>query len=256
MSGATQASARERVAIVIPMHAACTSLEALSLRRCQQILGSYERVLVCPAGMDAGAYRELLPGLRVEEFEPERFRSDRGYNRMLRLPAFYDRFAGSDYLLIYQADCYVFEDRLAEFLDRDFDYIGAPWMNFDWLREAAPSLSRVPGLPHLLQCVGNGGLSLRHVATFRALTRRFAPLGERCDVHEDLYFCQLLSRLSSLRLAPLPTALQFAFEQEPARCFELNGWRLPFGCHAFARCDFEFWRRWFDPDDMRAAGVG
>ena len=36
-------------------------------------------------------------------------------------------------------------------------------------------------------------------------------------------------------------ALDFAFEVAPRRMLELNGHRLPFGCHAWERCDRAFW---------------
>jgi hypothetical protein len=243
-------------AIVIPVHRpAIKPLEALSLRRCQKILPGHPKFLVYPDGMDASAYRALLPGLQLQSFPAEFFRSDRGYNRLLRLPLFYDRFRDATHMLIYQADCYVFEDRLQGYLDRAYDYVGAPWLNFDWLREAAPWTRRVPGLEYFLKRVGNGGLSLRRVSAFRELAARFERLAERCDVHEDLYWCQLIARVSpGLRLASLEEALDFAFELEPERCYEMTGRRLPFGCHAFERYDFAFWRRHFDPEELRAAG--
>jgi hypothetical protein len=256
MRRSEQTEATAPVAVVIPVHRPrLQRLDAFSLARCQKVLAKYPRILVCPHGMDTGAYRELLPGLSQRSFSAEFFRSERGYNRLLRTPTFYDAFAAYQHILIYQADCYVFEDRLSDFVERDYDYVGAPWTHFDWLLERTPLLRFLPRLERWLQPVGNGGLSLRRVAVFRKLARRFERLGMALDVHEDLYFCQLIARLSpELRLASFDEALRFAFELEPARCFELNGRRLPFGCHAFERYDFAFWRSMFDPDELRAAG--
>ena len=249
--------ARHHVAIVIPVHSPkINPLEELSLRRCQKILAAYPKLLVCPEGMDASPYHGLLADLEVRAFAPAFFRSDRGYNRLLRLPDFYARFPDVEHLLIYQADCYVFTDRLRDFLDRRYDYIGAPWTNFDWLRKASPMLRFVPGLDHVLKRVGNGGLSLRRVEVFREVAERFAWLGSRMDVHEDLYWCQLVSRIGGRPVvASFDEALRFAFESEPARCLALAGGRLPFGCHAFERCGLAFWRNHLDPDELRAAGL-
>jgi hypothetical protein len=36
-------------------------------------------------------------------------------------------------------------------------------------------------------------------------------------------------------------ALSFAFEVAPRRLYEMNGRQLPFGCHAWERCDRAFW---------------
>jgi uncharacterized protein DUF5672 len=44
------------------------------------------------------------------------------------------------------------------------------------------------------------------------------------------------------RVAPLDVALSFAFEKDPRYCFESNGRRLPFGCHAWAKWDKAFWQ--------------
>jgi hypothetical protein len=43
------------------------------------------------------------------------------------------------------------------------------------------------------------------------------------------------------RVAPLNEALKFAFEMNPAYCYNLNGGQLPFCCHAWARYDRAFW---------------
>jgi hypothetical protein len=43
------------------------------------------------------------------------------------------------------------------------------------------------------------------------------------------------------RIPDWKTALRFAFETPPRQCLELNNGRLPFGCHAWAKYDREFW---------------
>jgi hypothetical protein len=43
-----------------------------------------------------------------------------------------------------------------------------------------------------------------------------------------------------LRVATVEDALQFSFETCPRKCFEMNGRRLPFGCHAW-EYDRAFW---------------
>ena len=65
-------------------------------------------------------------------------------------PDFYARYAGCEYILLYQLDAWVFEDRLDEWCDKGYDYAGAPLF--------APGSSD-------LQCArtGNGGFSLRRV---------------------------------------------------------------------------------------------
>ncbi|HEX3559049.1 MAG TPA: DUF5672 family protein [Pyrinomonadaceae bacterium] len=43
------------------------------------------------------------------------------------------------------------------------------------------------------------------------------------------------------QIAPAKEGLRFSFEVEPRRCYELNHYRLPFGCHAWGRYDRGFW---------------
>jgi hypothetical protein len=43
------------------------------------------------------------------------------------------------------------------------------------------------------------------------------------------------------KIASVETGLKFAFEVAPRWCFERNGGRLPFGCHAWPRYDRAFW---------------
>ena len=47
--------------------------------------------------------------------------------------------------------------------------------------------------------------------------------------------------LPEFKVASLEQGLRFAFEASPRTCFEMNGGRLPFGCHAWGRYDREFW---------------
>jgi hypothetical protein len=48
------------------------------------------------------------------------------------------------------------------------------------------------------------------------------------------------------RIAPVEKALEFSFECFPRYCYELNGRRLPFGCHAWAKHDRSFWEQFID----------
>jgi hypothetical protein len=47
--------------------------------------------------------------------------------------------------------------------------------------------------------------------------------------------------MPSFQIADWKTGLQFAFETAPRQCFELNQHKLPFGCHAWAKYDRDFW---------------
>ena len=50
----------------------------------------------------------------------------RSYSDYVLSSEFYDTFKAYDYMLLYQLDAFVFEDRLMEFWELKYDYIGAP----------------------------------------------------------------------------------------------------------------------------------
>lgn len=63
------------------------------------------------------------------------------------------------------------------------------------------------------------------------------------DFNEDLFWSFEASRFVADFRIPMPLeALDFSFELAPRYCFEANSARLPFGCHAWAKYDRDFWQ--------------
>ena len=56
----------------------------------------------------------------------------------------------------------------------------------------------------------------------------------------------------SFKVASLEEGLRFAFEVSPKTCYEMNGGKLPFGCHAWAKYDPEFWKAHLVPEETPA----
>lgn len=261
--------------IVIPVYRSPSADELISLRRCCEVLASYEMVLVCPESMDSSVYSDLwasynLP-LRIHRFTDAFFAGIAGYNRLLLSECFYLAFADYEYILIYQPDAYVFEDRLSEWCDRGFDFVGAPLVGDYRDTDYSPAMPLV---------VGNGGLCLRNVAFalrfFSGKKNVFSPsqIAERirlfekphtrfllwllmcCGWHnkprsvaanwrynEDNFWSIVLVGSSYAPNLPSPEeALGFAFERFPAQMYSRLG-HLPFGCHAWKKYQYEeFWK--------------
>ena len=191
---------------------------------------------------------------------------------------FYQRFASSEYILIYQLDGYVFSDALETWCQKGYDYIGAPVFRFHGSHEAGNRLWKV----------GNGGVSLRKTATFLSLFDQVMPvktfsffvknirkkgcismviktimmgisllfrsrtieyyLIHYCDkrINEDMFWCDALSHTRlALNVPSFIEAAHFCFEKSPAYLYTLIGETLPFSCHAFERYDFDsFWNKY------------
>ena len=198
--------------------------ERISLRHLERFLGRYDRFAV----------GEALPGLGLKRFPRRYFRDPFRYSRLLLSKRFYEAFAGYDYLLVYQLDCLVLRDELEEWCESGLDYVGAPWL--------PPAVEFVSE-----PAVGNGGFSLRRLAAFREVLERLPRLywlraDDRQRKHEDLFWSFGARELKpDFRIASVEEALRFAFEVDPRRAYELAGGTLPFGCHAWAKYDREFW---------------
>ena len=230
-------------AIVIPIYKENpTEIEKSSLIQCCKVLGKHNFSLVCPSSLNVDAYIAVLKeyGIKfgVVEFDRQYFTGIRGYNLLMLNADFYTRFAKYDFMLIYQLDAWVFGDDLDYWCDQGFDFIGAPWRRFDFLRNRL----------HILESGVNGGFSLRKIGSFinilnvsgndKKILDRYL-LGGR---NEDGFFSTYAAKIDhSFKVAPSDVAMRFSFEQKPAELFRLMGNALPFGCHAWRKYDPIFW---------------
>ena len=223
---------RKDVVVVIPFyHTNLNTLESISYANCLKILNKYKIILLIPTEID----KEKIPNVdqvTLLEIPKKNMESVQSYNLMMLSKEFYEHFKQYSYVLIFQLDAFVFCDKLLEFCEMDYDYLGAPW---------------VYGLKYLTSkkigawYVGNGGLSLRRVSAFLDFFKKGLEIDY--TINEDAFWSSCNS--DTFHVAPLNVALQFAFERDVRRCFELNGRKLPFGCHAWEKYDFVFWRSYF-----------
>ena len=220
------------VAVVIPCYRnELTITERIALDRCMKILGEYPVYLVIPRTLCID--RENLPSRIEIVFVPDEWmRGVEAYNKMMLSVKFYDMFERYQYILLYQLDAYVFSDRLMEFCSLGYDYIGAPWIEgkFDVEHEEN-------GIVY----VGNGGFSLRKVSSCISVLRENE--GKIVDYNEDVFWGAQNS--ATFKVAPVDIAVDFAFERPVRLLYEKNRNKLPFGCHAWMRYDFAFWKPYF-----------
>jgi hypothetical protein len=145
----TSQSTHLRVAIVTPRYKSSLSRdEEQSLHHLTHFLGQYDQYLIMPESLSISH-----AWFAVKRFKDDYFTSVDAYSRLMLSREFYAAFEDYDYLLIYQLDAIVFFDRLIDACYMGYDYIGAPWLK---ARGHVSGFSRV----------GNGGLSLRRVASF------------------------------------------------------------------------------------------
>ncbi|MCA9324585.1 hypothetical protein KDA23_00755 [Candidatus Saccharibacteria bacterium] len=245
-----------------------SAAEEFSLRHSLEVLSAYDFFVICPSELlnyASRIRRDYLASFHIQTFPSKYFSSVKGYNGLLMSKEFYRQFERYEYILIVQTDALVFADQLEEWCDRDYSYIGAPWFE---------GHTR-PKKPLSFAGVGNGGFSLRKVSdAIRVLESslfgapengrvrlgieekfRLSSLILHCialsssppfvtlEVNEDIYWGAVAPlRHNWFVVPPAEAAVDFAFEVAPEYMFELNGERLPFGCHAWERYNPEFWR--------------
>jgi len=264
--------------VVIPVYRAdLTSEERLSLESVRKHLSGYEIRFVCPESFPC---EEIAQGRESwERFPGHYFEGLDGYNALLKSAAFYQRFSSHHYILICQLDCLVLRDELESWISRGFAYIGAPW--FPWHRSERKSedelwrcgnggfsLRNVRAHLKILQMVVPKGsiyplnreskLKTKNASRERgsykirtlwyqllhplAATETVEEALQRFPFYEDSFWSIEAPKFDwSFRVPTAQEALPFAFEVDPRWCYETNNRKLPFGCHAWAKYDKEFW---------------
>lgn len=261
--------------VIIPVYKnTLNRSEEISLASIRKQLSSHTICFVAPQSLDLSEY--IRQGEQCERFKDTYFEDINGYNSLLKSVSFYHRFSANDYILISQLDCLVLSDQLEYWMNKGYDYIGAPWFK--------PKKTPQDGLWR----VGNGGFSLRNVDAHLRVLRRNVIKGsayrlkgkvrlktknasrelgqyqrrqvwsrvlhprreiisveeeaKRFPHFEDLFWSFEAPKYDANFNVPTPEeALSFAFEVDPRWCYQKNKNQLPFGCHAWAKYDREFW---------------
>lgn len=245
--------------------------EEIAYRQVLEILGNHPIALIAPDGLDVSFYQSFHCNSTIERFATFYFQGVAGYSRLLLSPKFYRRFIKYEFILIYQLDAFVFRDELLEWCDAGFDYIGAPWFQgFHKISEGAGFLG-----------AGNGGFSLRRIRSCLKALHKFSWIIPPHKIWNDYLSHNLMRRIFSIpallanftvrnnsfhlfndfsgnedqfwglyvtknfnwfNTATIDAAIRFSFECNPRVLFQQNKSRLPFGCHAWMRYDYKFWK--------------
>lgn len=233
-------------AIVIPIYEdnlsiiSKTSLESLLKNSSDYTKNNYPIILIGPKKLEKqideiSNYLNKDFYVSSHLFDNKYFESTATYSKLLKSYDFYKVFYKFNYILIYQTDCMMLQDDLKTWIDKDYDYVGAPIL----VNSAGWKIAPV---------VGNGGCSLRKVSWFLTVTspdgdflRRYK---EKLDKEissrgeegykdfEDLYFAELIAYYHGMNKPDYKEALGFAFDMNPDIAFHMSK-NLPIFLHAF-----------------------
>ena len=261
-------STPSRHAVVIPIYQQALSPEELySIKNAATILDKHDLFFVGPdylADFLKELSRQFARTIDCKTFADRYFVGIAGYNNLLLSSLFYKEFEDYQYILIAQTDSLLFKDELDLWAGKSYSYIGAPW--FEGYTQ--------PIHPLKLDCVGNGGFSLRKVSDFLRVLNQprifknplmqgwpgnwmsttyrylkdyhsfvYKDVHLNIDVNEDLFWSLFVApRCPFFKIPEAAEAVAFAFEAHPEFLFQLNQQKLPFGCHAWQRYNPQFWR--------------
>ena len=235
--------------------------ELHSLRRCYDYLSEYPIVFAKPESLDVSSLLTDFPNIEIENFQDDYFKSTWDYNRLMLSEAYYCRFLDSKFILIHQLDAYVFRKNLDEWIQKDYDYIGAPWLQkpkykkmyyriFLRIRSVFYKIQQKPFRREILaDKVGNGGLSLRRVLAHYNETiekkegMQFFIEQSKCIsvYNEDVFWA---TQIPHFKYPTVQEAIKFSIDQFPEISYELNNRELPFGCHGWVKSDkIGFWEK-------------
>jgi hypothetical protein len=252
-----------QVVVIIPTYKKdLKESEKIALQQCQTKLHTYPIVFVAPQDLDA----DYMQGYETQRFDNHYFTGIAGYNELLMSSIFYERFTQYEFMLICQLDALVLKDELAYWCAKDYDYIGATWLDKDrnffrrlvrniktwkYIRklkgmQVADNQLKMGYITH--GKVGNGGFSLRKTEAMLKVVKLYPDWIQRIlktTIPEDVFFSILVNlyQTEQLRIAPYKEGIKFAFEMYPEKAYKLNGNQLPFGCHDFDDWSQDFWKK-------------
>ena len=268
------------VTVIIPIYKSnLTENEVRSFKRCLNVLEKHPISLICPKKLDISFCEAIAlrfqKQIKIERFKDKYFSNFQGYNRLMLFLEFYNRFKNFEYILIYQLDAWVFRDELDYWCNKGYDYIGASWFdnykNFgekfmEFAGNGGFSLRKVRSTLFVLKTYKyyrtpvnlfvwefNNSSLIRFLFrlpiiflkvlgirnTFKHYTRNYKS-------NEDAFWVNIVPEyFPDFKIAPYREAIPFAFECQPQKLFEMNNCKLPFGCHAWEKYDYEiFWKNY------------
>lgn len=243
-----------KIAVAIPVYKSnLNDEERVSLKRCLIKLGLHKCFLICPTQFNKDEYEKVIAETGVDrnniqflDFPGHFFSSIDGYNKLMLNPAFYQTFSAFNYLLIYQLDSYIFQDSLVDWCNKNYDYVGAPWINWEWSVHYARSISWPRRIRTKLgftnyNLVGNGGFSLRKISSFIQNLNLFKKQAECFKLNEDYFFSFFVTTYNPFfKIPDYHEALKFSFDENPHEAYLLNEKMLPMGCHGWPKYK-SFW---------------
>lgn len=217
--------------------------ELFSVKTSLSNLQGHDIYWVAPNGIDLTFYNQNFGLIQPQYFDADYFKNIAGYNKLLTSTFFYETFIAYEFCLICQPDAIVLKPELHDWLEKPYDYIGAPWPDGYSLKIQS---NKIP-IPEGITCtafVGNGGLSLRRNQACIDLIQEFDDVAEMWGAQghaEDLFFGFIGTISNNFCVPNIMIAAHFSHDIEPEKINSFIANKTPFGCHAWGKYQRNFW---------------
>lgn len=252
--------------IIIPIYKNIfDEYEEISLKSIFKNFSNYNITFVCPNHLELNFLNNYsyIKNYKIEKFDDQFFKNIDGYNKLLVTSLFYKRFESSTYILICQPDVYVFKNDLENWIDKNYDYVGAPWIaskrNFININaEKFNSIFRkltgkkLKNTERIFK-VGNGGFSLRKTEKFISICNlesknidNFSQNKNETDYYiEDVFWSLYVPKVyPDFKIPTWQEALNFCIDRKPELALKLNNNNIPMACHGFNKPKVnKFWKK-------------
>jgi len=228
----------KRCIITVPVYKENPNVfEIASIKQCVKVLGDkFEILLFCPDELNLSKYEAECNNysFSILRCDKRYFASQKSYSDLCETWQFYDLLSDYEYMIIYQLDAWIFEDKVEYFMNMGYDYIGGV---------------------HLVSFTGgrgengNGGFCLRKPKIFKDVCRKTDFNKMPKGLLEDCCFTQRLK--NNFNLAPVEISRQFSFQESPEKVYKMANNKLPMGCHAFKRFGWSFWKKFIQIDGYK-----
>ena len=223
---------KKKCITVIPIYKDEPSeFEDLSLKQYDKKMKGHDVCIVHPKSLDVKNYFDYFKNNNVSDigFDDEYFKNIKAYSQLCLLYDFYNTFNDYEYMLIYQPDCWIFNDTLDKWCDLGYDYVGGPIYS---------AISNWPATRRGTRpAVGNGGLSLRKISTMCKITdpqgyvyNKFKDIWDKVE-YEDMFICDGITQAIYMNIPDYKIAEKFSYDCFPAKFDPKNVIDDLFGCH-------------------------
>lgn len=250
--------------VIIPVYKSLEWNDRIVVKQAVNMTEGIDKVFIMPESFTFDESFFDFKHIPIQRFDNHFFKNITGYNRLMLSLEFYERFSSYDYMLIHHTDAFLFKSDLITWCNKNYDYIGAPWLRphkikktliYSFTLAICPwiySHRRRRQIRHYNN-VGNGGLSLRKIKSFIDIlkshkTRKILDIYLNKQLYkdsiynEDVFWSLEGHRLNKNFKKPhWREAIYFSIEMYPSFAFNLMDKQLPFGCHAPLVHGADFW---------------